>query len=253
MSLELWQAELRSLVVGEGTSYEASGPIGGLGLPKTRTHDSARGDRTGEVGGDDTLPRRVLSLPLNIDAGTAAAIWPLRTALISAWRESADDVELGLLLPGMDTPWTFFGRARGADVDLEDLKSGHAGALCTFEALDPLAYLDAIVEGELSDDFTIDNPGEAPTDRISVRIIGDGGIPRLELASGGFVQFVDALGAADEIVLGFRDRTVVDGDDVDRWAKIANVSPWFLLEPGENELELSGASSAEITYRPAFR
>lgn len=255
MSLDDWQARVRSLTVGAGTAYEFSGPIGGLGFPKPRTHDFPRGDRTGEVGGKDTAPRRILTLPLEIDASSSAEIWPLRDALMTAWAESAIDAPLDLRLPGMTENRRFYGRTRGADVDLGSLKSGHADALCTYEALDPMGYGDEIVfEIEEGDGpVPIDNPGTAPSDRVSALLVGDGGRPFVSHGLGGFIRFLDTLDAGVELELGFRDRTVVDGDGVDRYPLIDNLSPWFRIRPGANTFELTGAASLEITYRPAFR
>lgn len=256
MSLEEWQGSLDEgdFVFGADTDYEGSGPIGGLGNPKPRGTDQPRGSFDGDAGGRDTLPKRILTFPLNLDAPTAGGVWSLRSPLLVAFRESKTDRTLDLRLPGFPTDLRYFGRARGVDLDLKDLKSGHGDAQAIFEALDPFAYGPEVELEDLTDAFTVANAGDSATDRVVATITGDGGIPRLDnTTTGGFVVFNVALPADEIAVIDFRSRTMVNEAGVDRLGRLEVASPWLRLEPGDNDLELAGASSVSITLRPAYR
>lgn len=251
-----WQGNLRSLTFGEGEEWEVSEPgISGLGIPVPRTRDAERGDRDGDVGGDDVLPRRILSIPLVGTFESPSAAWTaFETDLKVAWAESIVDLPLDLRLPGMPTTGRrYFGRPRGIDGDLSRLKSSTVRALCTFEALDPFAYGDEETTGPDSGAFDVVNAGNADTDRATLTIVGSGGIPRIVNAAddGADVTFAEAVSGTR--IIDLRNRTVVDGSGNDAYFELSAASLWFTLRPGTNALTLTGATSVDVAHRPAFR
>lgn len=246
--MDAWQAELRGLLIGAGTAYSFSGPIGGLGIPTPRTDgDQERGNLDGDVGGADTLPRRILTFPVGIDDTTSAGAMEVLSEIKAAWRPSVADLPLELCLPGfptVDNVLTFFGRPRGFDVDLTRLKSARADALLTFEALDPYGYgpADTLALGEGTEGFDVE--GDGPTDRWELDLTPTGG-------SVTFANLDD-----DEPALGLVDVSggvLVDGrgHDVTGTATLGAGHGWPVLLPGENTLSLTGATGL-LTYRPAY-
>jgi len=257
-----WQGNLRALTFGAGTDWEIEPPgIGGLGIPTARTSDAERGDRHGDVGGSDRLPRRILSIPLVTTRTSPGAAWlALEQEAKVAFAESSADLELDLRLPAV--PETdpvvrrFYGRARGLSEDLSLLKSSTVRVLGTFEALDPLGYGDEISSDvEAPGTFTVDNIGTASSDRVVLHFVGSGGIPVLTNADddGLAVIFGEALGAGEERIVDLRAATVVDLAGDDFYGELSPVNQWTELRPGENELTLAGATSVVVTFRPAYR
>lgn len=145
-----WTVTVRGLTVGDGTDYPLVQPgMTGLGVPATRTADQERGHLSGDVGGDDVLQKRVLTIPVGIDAVTASAAWTLLVALKTAWAPSYEDIPLVLAIA--DTSLTYQGRPRGLDADLVYLGQGWASCLLVFECLNPYA------EGE-DEDVPVGSP-----------------------------------------------------------------------------------------------
>ena len=136
-----WSATLRALTIGTGTDYEFESPgITGLGNPPTRTADQPRGHLSGDVGGDDVLEKRVITIPVAIlgsetDGGVDCRT-KLRT-LQTAWRPSSTNIDLALSIAGQS--FTYSGRPRGCEADTELLGKGVCRVLLTFEALTPYA------------------------------------------------------------------------------------------------------------------
>lgn len=249
-----WQGNVRALTFGAGTDWEIEPPgISGLGIPSPRTRDAERGDRHGDVGGDDVLPRRILSIPLVTTRSSPGAAWEaLESELKVAFAESIVDEALDLRLPG-GALRRYYGRPRGLSEDLSLLKSSTVRALCTFEALDPLAYGDELVEGPDAGTFDVDNIGTADTDRAVLTIVGNGGIPVVTNGSddGLAVAFGEAV--AGTRVVDLRAATVVDLASDDFYDELSPVNQWFVLRPGPNSITLTGAASVEVAFRPAYR
>lgn len=133
-----WTATLRGVAVGDGTDYPITQPgITGLGIPATRTSDQPRGHLSGDVGGDDVLDKRVLTIPVGIDKDTAEAAWTAIGVLKTAWAPSYSDIALTLSMAGVTV--TYYGRPRGFDLQAPFLGQGWADVLLTFEALRPFA------------------------------------------------------------------------------------------------------------------
>lgn len=253
MPLELWQAEIRETVFGAFTSRIFTGPIGGLGIPVPRAYDLDRqGD--GAVGGDDPLPRRILTFPMGFEGDTAAEAWAEFRTMKQAWRKSPVDIPLGLRLPGMpEEGLLYYGRPRGFDSDLSNLKSGHAAGLLTFEALDPLGYGPLEELGPGAGPFTVDNVGDETVD-VVLTVTGDGGTPEITNADdgGATILFGEPLGIGAVRVLSTKDRTNLDEYGFNVPAELSPGAQWFRLVPGENEISLSGAASLAIEFRPGY-
>lgn len=251
-----WQGNVRSFTFGAGEEWEIDEPgISGLGIPSPRTRDGERGDRDGDVGGDDVLPRRILSIPLIYSGASPGAAWQaLEEDLKVGFAESIVDEPLDLRLEGMPTTGRrFYGRPRGVSEDLSSLKSGTIRALCTYEALDPLAYGDEVSSGAQSGTFVVTNAGTKATDRAILTIVGNGGTPRIVNNSddGGDVRFGEAVSGTR--VVDLRAHTVVDGSGNDAYDELSSSSLWFELLAGGNSLTLTGATSVAVVHRPAFR
>jgi len=136
-----YQLEINALLLGAGTDYQVD-PTGvtGLGLPQTKTADTAYDGRDGSAGSTDFLDVRIISVPIRILGETPEAAYDDFLALLGAWAPARDavDVELHIQLPGLGHIY-FNGRPRGVTEDLSQLKNSDIGALCRFDALDPTA------------------------------------------------------------------------------------------------------------------
>jgi len=247
-----YQAEIRGLTVGAGTPFEFSGPIAGLGTPTPRTADAERGDLDGDVGGDDVLPRRILTLPLNVDAATPAALFALVADLKAAWRPSPVDVAFDLRLPGFpssDGILRFYGRPRGLELELAAVKNAHADALLTFEALDPFGYgpEETVALGGAT---VVTNDGSAVSDRWTLALTGGGGTVTFENTNDDEPALALAGAAGTELLDG-RARTITAGG-TDAYAVKAPGGGWPLLVAGTNAVTLTGATG-NLTFRPAWQ
>ena len=252
-----WQGNLGNLTFGAGTDWQIDAPgITGLGIPTARTRDAERGAGHGDVGGDDVLPRRILTVPLVGFFATPGDAWTaFETDLKVAWAESIVDEALDLRLPGMPTTGRrFYGRPRGVDEDLADLKSSTIRGLCTFEALDPFGYGDEEFETG-SGTFDVVNAGTASTDRVVLTITGNGGAPKIVNANddGGDVTFAETLAGGAVRVVDLRAHTITDAGGTDAYDELAPGTLWTVLHPGTNSLTLTGAASVDVAFRPAFR
>lgn len=252
-----WQANLRAVTMGAGTAYECTGPITGLGIPSARTSDVERGDRAGAVGGRDTLPRRVLTVPLAVVGSGPADAWALLEALKVAWAEAEDpnaEEPFDLRLPGLDGR-RFYGRPRGLDDDTTLMRAGHIAALGTFEALDPYGYGATEAAIGAPPTLDVDNVGPAPTDRAVLVIVGDGGTPQISNAArdDDDITWRAPLAAAAIRTIDLRRRTVIDDAGTAHDDEVAPGSLWFDLAPGVNTLGVVGVASLDVDWLPAYR
>lgn len=250
--MDHYQGAARGLTFGAGTPYEFSGPIGGLGLPVPRSGDQERGDRDGDVGGDDVLPRRILTFPLNIDAATPSAMLAAHQALKRAWRPAVADVALDLCLPGFpssDEVLRFYGRPRGFDSDLSSLKSTHGDALLTFEALDPFGYGPEEVQALAAGANVVTNDGDATTDRWTLTLNRTGAASSIVNADDDEPGLSLEAGAST-LVLDGRTHTITEaGTDV--FELIQPGFGWPVLLEGDNAVTLTGATGS-LVFRPAY-
>lgn len=133
-----WTATLRALTIGDGTDYPILQPgVSGLGLPAARTADQPRGHLSGDVGGDDVLEKRVLTIPVGVNKDTAELAMAALNALKTAWAPSYSDLPLVLTVAGVSL--TYQGRPRGFEIDVAFLGAGFVSVMLRFEALNPFA------------------------------------------------------------------------------------------------------------------
>lgn len=244
---------LRGLMLGDVTDYPfAARWIAGLGVPAARTFDQPRGHLSGDVGGDDVLPKRVITLSGAVD-GTEKAVedgttkqeaaFALLEALRTAWCPSYQDIAL-LVEIGDYWERTYYGRPRGVDADMERACDGIIRYLLTFEALRPYAEgetVDVVVGVEASPTL-IANPGNAPlNDRWVMTLTPTAGTIRIHQAAQDEPDLViDGTGVSELVVTGY-DRAVFDGPTYD----IGRVQPgsgWMQLVPGNQTITVTGAT-----------
>jgi hypothetical protein len=139
MAATLWTVTLRGLVMGEGTDYPITQPgITGLGIPSARTADTQRGMWSGDVGGDDVLEKRVLTIPVAVFGDTFPDFWTNFLAFKAAWVSSAVDIPIVINFGG-EASLTYNGRPRMAEAAPDFMGSNTATCLCIFECLNPFA------------------------------------------------------------------------------------------------------------------
>lgn len=248
-----YQGQLGTVTFGAGTAYQFTGPIGGLGVPEPRTRDQERGDRSGDVGGIDVLPRRIITLPIEVAGDSAGDCMTKLRALKRDWRASPVDRSLALRLPGFpssDGVLRFFGRPRGFDEDLAKLKSAKVDVLATFAALDPYGY-GPEVEVELSDDVesVIAYTGDEPTDRWSIAATATTGSAGLLNTDDDQRELLLTPTAGAYAIDGRRHNVTAAG--ANRYSWVVAGSGWMQLVPGDNHVRLVGADGT-LTYRPAY-
>ena len=249
-----WLGQIRSLIFGADRPWQIDeAGVTGLGVPTPRSTTVERGDRDGDVAGVDVLPRRVLTVPLVAAFASPALAWQAcEGELKPAWAESAVDVPLILWLPGA-TQRMFYGRPRGVDVDLTLLRSGIVRALCTFEALDPFGYSPAATIGAPAN---VSVGGTAPTDRVTLTIVGNGGVPRVVNRGDGAgdVVFAVPVPANTSRRVDLRTRTVRNvNTGQDAFGELSAATRWFRLRPGVNPILVTGALWVQVEFQPAWR
>lgn len=247
-----YQAELRNLTVGAGTSYQFSAAPAGFGTPTPRSSDQYRGDQAGDVAAADIPARRVLTFALNIDADTPAECWQAVQALKAAWSPSPVDVELGVRFPGFpssDGILRYYGRPRGADVDLSLLSRSHADALATFEALDPFGYGPEETVPLAGGATPITNPGDAVTDRYTLELVRSGAASSFSNADDD-EPGLSLVAGSETLSLDGRARTIRT-TSADAYGLLSPGSGWPILVAGTNTITLAGATGT-LVYRPAF-
>lgn len=138
-----WTIGIRSLTMGAGTDYPLIEPgVTGLGIPSIRANDQERGHLSGNVGGDDVLDRRVITIAVGINKTTASAAWTALTTLKTNWAPSYVDLALTFTMAGVTL--VYYGRPRGLDADVLYMEQGWIPAQLTFEALVPFATGEAV-------------------------------------------------------------------------------------------------------------
>jgi hypothetical protein len=241
---------IRGFTGGASTGFEIDVPgISGLGIPVPRGADQEDGDGDGDVGGDDSLPKRVLAIPVLIDRSSSALVVAAVRELKRAWRPvrvSGSEVALDLSLP--DEELRFYGRPRGFDADLRALKSGHADVLLGFDALDPFGYGPEVVVPLAAGTTIVESDGDAPSRRWSLELARTGAAvsfdvdedeePGLSLSAG-----------SSTLALDGRAKTITEAGTV-----IYPVEPgsgWPTIVDGTNTITLTGATGT-LVYRAAY-
>jgi hypothetical protein len=241
-----WQAELAGVTVGAGTRYHLVGPITGLGIAAPRVADQERGDQAGDVTGRDVASRRVLTVPIGIDGVDAGDAWTLFDALKAAWSPTAVDVPFDLRLPGFaGAARRFYGRPRGLDSDLAQLRQGWIDVLATFDALDPYGYGPEVTVA-LPAGATVMN-GSAPTDRYRLTLAVTGSPATVTV--GAATLTLDTVPGT--LVLDGRTRTVTTVAGTDRYSTLVAGSTWPVLAPGSNTVTVAGATGS-LTFLAGY-
>lgn len=237
--------------------------IGGLGFGETRSVDLERVGDDGAESGTDRQQTRVVTIPVVIKAETPGGDGDPREAMRAlrllkrAWRPTGDEQMLRVGVPGVlpdADEVVFFGRPRGTmEVVLSRLAGGIVYARCTFHALDPRGYGAAETQSG-SGTFTLTNDGDDVTPRAVLTLTGNGGTPTVtnNTDGGGAVGWSVPLANGAERLINLRTLQVTDGGGVDRAGEIASASTWFVLQPGANELVVSGGGAVEATLRPGY-
>lgn len=244
-----YQAELRSLTFGAGTSYKIR-QVAGLGTPGRRGTRIPRIDRPGDIIGRQQLEPAVVIFTVAITASAIATTGDALYDLAAAFRPDpdGDEVALDIRYPGSpETVMRLYGTPEGINdtwrEDVGTIKTLFVTA--TFIATDPLKYGASAV--------TTTNGGTAPTDRATITITGTGGTPSITNtsdSSGQIVWNTTLAGAATRIV-DLRAKTVVDGSGNDYRSEVLSSSTWFRFQTGANSLTVSGCTQS-TSLRPAW-
>lgn len=155
MPLANGQVQVRSLIMGPGTTYEI---LRGFN-PFTRNVRADQGDsrawNNGSWSGVEWMDEAVVPLYIAVDGGEAGGAnggWlAAHQQLMSAFRpvgEAAEDVELRFAIAGQE--FVMYGRPRMVEPDLTTIGSGLTVTQAAFVALDPLIYAaDAVTVGPI--------------------------------------------------------------------------------------------------------
>jgi phage-related protein len=263
-----WQIELlgRNLLMGAGTSYEVRAAAGFGGLidsPMLRTNDTERVSANGTLLGTTRHTGRVLTWRVGIDATTSTSVTQTVRTLLREWRPPSDGSEMAIdvRVPGLpETTVRFYGQPRAAVSSNSNW--GNAQSLvevdCEFFVSDPYAYGAPVLEsGFTAGTFTVAGStlGDVGTEtsRVSLSITGSGGTPVLtNVTQGGVISFATALAAGTVAVVDLHSGTVTVGGSFAPQV-ISPASTWMRLTGGTtNTLVLSGGSSVDISYGPAY-
>lgn len=265
---DLWSGELRGVGFGAGSDVIIRRPPGvqGLaGIPQPRRSVTPRLDQ-GSALGRLSLPERVVSFRLGArgvgvtDTDRQADAHDKLATVADAWWPQTDgaEVELQMLVPwrgGVDTVLSLFGFPAGVDVDAAEWTMGWLEADADFVATDPLVYgAEVAVSADVSSPLTVASSslGTADTDRVTLTLVGDGGIPTITNDQGGSIVFSQAVANAATVTVDLRERTAtLSGSDVT--SRISLTSDWLRLVAGQdNELSWTNLTSLAVTYRPAW-
>lgn len=230
--------------------------IGGLGTPDVLvTAEQSRYGSHGVVAASDYFTQRLITIPLMIHKRNdgESAMKALR-ALKGIWKPALYDEMLQVTVDGIgpsDDTLRFFGRPRSTmDADLSQLYTGTIWVMMTFQAMDPIGYGPEQTVA-LGASTTVTNPGDMPTDRATISVVGNGGTPTITNTSlgGQKIQFKQAVPSGQTWQIDLRRQTVTNATGEDKFETISPTSTWFDLRSGTNVITLTGASSASITFR----
>lgn len=258
------------------TGYCIQSPPQGIYTNSHRTLDVPRGDRPGDVSGYEMVASRSLFFPWIVNGNPPSSHFDphgrfvnaeararvVRRLFSPAYPQSAVERPITVKIPGFAmgadlTPApselaTFFGRYRSV-VEEPQYQFGYHRMLAQFQATDPFKYgPETDLFSELGGDALFVD-ADQPSDRVTVTITGNGGIPVIEHVEddNAVIAFSGALGVGVEAVLDMRAQTAtISGIEVP--GLLAAGPQFFRVLPGTNTLNLSGAASIWITYRPAY-
>jgi hypothetical protein len=252
-----WQARVaeRDFLIGRNTNYPGAGGIRGIGVLEPRGNDRARSNRHGDARAHDRYPGRALTIPVVVLGDTDDDVWANYRALAVAWRASAVDLELQVSIPGgVEAHVSYFGRPSGLPAEPRGLK-GRLETVARWRC-DPYAYGAPVASAvDSATPLTVaaadlGDPGTR-TDRAVITVVAAGGTPLIiNTVTGDFVQFAQPV--TGTLTIDLHTQTVtLGGTNRDHW--VSATSPWFDLIGGvDNILTFAGATSVQITHRPAY-
>lgn len=265
MTVAHGQWSLRSLTQGDGTAYDRTGPIGGLGVAPPRRIRVRRGSIDGDAAGYDTLPARMLTFPMTVKSVTGCSpaqaeeeVNVRSRALRVAWNRlslfSITDLELELGMngfPSADETLRFYGRPDGLDLDYSMARIGALPAFASFLALDPYGYGASVTVTGSSSPASISTAGETVTNRFTITVVGNGGTPTLVSVTDDNNSIAFNTTLSGNAILDFREQTVTIGG-VSSYTVLQPAPEWFFLHPGSNTLTFTGCAAIIVSHQPAY-
>lgn len=274
--------EYNGLVVGDDEDISLARVEGLTDLPSVRTADRTVLRRHGLHPGDDYLGGRSITLTLEVNAATDAALATRFEEVTAAYQVGAEQA-LVFQIPGVagGGKRLVYARPRGlsAPIGLEWLyrlpiitvrfdasdprlyaftESSEADTLPTteggleFNETPPLTF-GAVSTGGL---FECDNEGTFPTSPV-IKLTGPVTNPRVtNVTTGQTTELELTVSSGDYVVLDAGARTVLLNGTASRYSSLASDSEWFDLEPGVNEIRYEAStttsSAITVTFRSAW-
>lgn len=251
-----WSFSVLGVVAGGDSPYCPAGPIGGFGGAPIVSVEAPRGDRAGDVGGQDRHGPKTFAFPIVVKGigctrqERLRSAMPLAIDLMGAWgRAMSADTALQLRLPGfpgVSDTLTYYGRPRAPVGNLDGNRLGHIPMTLVFRCLDPYGYLPPVTQAA----GTAENTGNVPTDRVIFTVTADiGGLGFTKQATGEAITFTSSIGVGATVNL--RTGAVLDanGNDVSR--RLAPGPLWFDLDPGVNTINVTGGQ-ADVAVQSAY-
>jgi len=259
MSLEKYQGAIRNtgsaqqITFGVGSDYLWDEAPAGLGIPSPEYSDNnLPGD--GVFAGYDRLRKRIIRIPIILVADNQ--IESRLNALKSGFRPSTQTKELDIRLEGAAR--RYYGRARGMDVDMTNIKQGVIVASATFETIDPYGYaINTQTVNSSGNQILVPNLGTAPSKRCVLTVTGNGGVPYMENRRDpflGFVKFRNTLGAGEQRKINLSTFSVSNLAGEPKENELSIQTSFFLVEPhpNGNQIVFSGCNSISAIVRYAY-
>lgn len=257
-----WQVRVpaRGITIGDDTDVTMipPGPTGLLGSAPVRSTDVDLA-ADGASGGIDRYGARLVTIPTRVRGIDSEQVNERIRRVSTAWRRGGSaDVEMEVSFPGQPEEWlSYFGRCRGAQDQGWNLALHFHAMMLTFAALDPFAYGAEVVSATDSSSpltiaaATLGDVGTV-TDRATLTVVAPGGSAPVitNTTTGGVIAFASSV--TGTYVLDLRDQITTKAD-INRDGDVAASSSWFALEGGvDNVLTFTGATSIQLTHRPAY-
>lgn len=279
MTLDVNQAEVDGLLLGDGTSYVVD-RVRGFGIDQYRIFDRENQASDGGYGGKDLAPIKRLGMTV---AGFGVSVDDLAEKmephesdddaywLRFRWRGMTDTRRIKVRPDLFDpqtlprhghnvTDWRGPVEWRAVDPRFyadEETVENVAQASSTGGLTFPLTYPRTYGSGGSGVVF-LENEGKADTFMVAT-ITGPGGGPRVEHVGLGLqVNMADlTLGSGETVVVDFQARSVLLNGTSDRFNTLTSNSRFFPLKPGLNEIRFATATgstaTAELRFRSAWR
>lgn len=141
-------------------------------------------------------------------------------------------------------------RRRHLPIDIHYVQSNFATWIVEFLAGDPRVY--SIVEGELDGAGIASNEGDFPTPPAII-IRGPSSNPTItKVNTGEVIRVATEVPTGQDLMINVSEKTVkLNGVSI-YGSYDQSVSSWFQLDPGDNELSLTGGGIIETRWRHAW-